>query len=150
MTSDISDDEPPASGTEDIDSMDPRTPRKRRRRRNITSTPRKRSRRTLAIPTPHSKAALRARAKNSKRLAIRPPPPERAYDFMNPIVHNLPDDPWLRAMQVLHVGSRPDVLPCRGEEYSKVLRAVEGLLDEGSGGCVCKFAHVYLCVYTRN
>lgn len=129
-----------ASSGEDDQEQVPRTPRKRGRRKKTQSiaTPRKRSKRTLAAPTPHSKAALRARAKRSKRLAIRPAPPERAYDFMNPMVHNLPDDPWLRAMQVLHVGSRPDVLPCREDEFVKVLRSVEGLLEEGSGGCVCK------------
>lgn len=135
----LSDEEPPASGEDDQEQI-PRTPRKQGRRKKSQDivTPRKRSKRTLAAPTPHSKAALRARAKRSKRLAIRPAPPERAYDFMNPMVHNLPDDPWLRAMQVLHVGSRPDVLPCREDEFVKVLRSVEGLLEEGSGGCVCK------------
>lgn len=134
-----SEEEPPVSGEDDQEQV-PRTPRKRGRRKKSQSivTPRKRSKRTLAAPTPHSKAALRARAKRSKRLGIRPAPPERAYDFMNPMVHNLPDDPWLRAMQVLHVGSRPDVLPCREDEFVKVLRSVEGLLEEGSGGCVCK------------
>ena len=48
----------------------------------------------------------------------------------------LPENPWLRVMQVLHVGARPDVLPCREKEYGQIMRAVEGLLEEGSGGCV--------------
>jgi len=46
-------------------------------------------------------------------------------------------DPWLRAMQALHVGARPEALPCRAEEYARVMRAVEELLEEGSGGCIC-------------
>ena len=50
---------------------------------------------------------------------------------------HLPKDPWLRAMNALHVGSRPDFLPCREEEFNKVLRCVSELLEEGSGGCVC-------------
>ena len=50
---------------------------------------------------------------------------------------NLSEDPWLHAMHALHVAARPEALPCRGEEYSRVLRAVEELLEEGSGGCVC-------------
>jgi hypothetical protein len=47
-------------------------------------------------------------------------------------------DPWLRAMQALHVGARPEALPCRTEEYGRVMRAVEELLEEGSGGCICE------------
>ncbi|KAH8991280.1 P-loop containing nucleoside triphosphate hydrolase protein [Lactarius akahatsu] len=45
-------------------------------------------------------------------------------------------DPWLRAMHALHVGARPEALPCRSEEYARVMRAVEELLEEGSGGCI--------------
>ncbi|EJD07069.1 P-loop containing nucleoside triphosphate hydrolase protein [Fomitiporia mediterranea MF3/22] len=112
------------------------TPSKKRRRARQVATPRKskRTKRTLAMPTPHSRAALRARAK-SKRMAFKPAP-QIAYDFMSSAGDNLPEDPWLRAMQVLHVGSRPDVLPCRDAEFLHILRAVEGLLEEGSGGCV--------------
>ena len=50
---------------------------------------------------------------------------------------HLPKDPWLRAIHSLHVGSRPDSLPCR-EEFNKVLKCIGELLEEGSGGCVCK------------
>ena len=56
---------------------------------------------------------------------------------------HLPKDPWLRAMHALHVGSRPDSLPCREEEFNKVLRCVGELLEEGSGGCVCKSIILY-------
>ncbi|KAH8092620.1 P-loop containing nucleoside triphosphate hydrolase protein [Cristinia sonorae] len=124
---DVSDDEPSV----------PRTPsRKRKRAPSTPRTPRtpSRKRTTKAAPTPHSKAALRARA-NRKRMAIRPPPPDRSTDISLQL-ENLPKDPWYRAMHVLHVASRPDALPCREEEYGKVLRSVEELIEEGSGGCV--------------
>ncbi|KAJ3501971.1 hypothetical protein NLJ89_g9099 [Agrocybe chaxingu] len=39
-------------------------------------------------------------------------------------------------MHALHVGSRPDALPCREDEYERVLRCVGELLEEGSGGCI--------------
>ena len=126
----------------DFDSADadpaeaPRTPSKKRKRpASTTSTPRrKRVAPALAAPTPHSKRALRARA---RRPAMRAPPPEMAAAF------SLGDasterDPWLRAMQALHVGARPEALPCRTEEYGRVMRAVEELLEEGSGGCICE------------
>ncbi len=48
------------------------------------------------------------------------------------------EDPFLRAMHVLHVASRPDVLPCRDEEYTEILSKVLTLLEEGAGGCICK------------
>jgi origin recognition complex subunit 1 len=47
-------------------------------------------------------------------------------------------DAWLRGMHALHVGARPEALPCRTEEYGRVMRAVEELLEEGSGGCICE------------
>ena len=48
------------------------------------------------------------------------------------------ENPFLRAMHVLHVASRPDVLPCRDEEYTEILGKVLTLLEEGAGGCICK------------
>ncbi|KAJ3540289.1 hypothetical protein NM688_g6247 [Phlebia brevispora] len=39
-------------------------------------------------------------------------------------------------MHVLHVAARPDTLPCREGEYAQIMRAVDELLEEGSGGCV--------------
>ncbi|KAI0790048.1 hypothetical protein C8Q75DRAFT_763757 [Abortiporus biennis] len=109
----------------------------RRRKRLVTATPRKRriSIANIAAPTPHSKAALRARAGRKKALAVRPPPPDRVGD-LEAMLKNIPKDPWLRAMHVLHVASRPEALPCREEEYARVLRAVEELVEEGSGGCI--------------
>lgn len=130
------------SEDDDDDNMVPRTPRKRRtaarpRTPRTPRTPRNKGGRAfkLAAPTPHSKAALRARASRKRTLAVRPPPLDRAHDLT--LLENIPKDPWLRAMHVLHVASRPDALPCREEEYGRVLRSVEQLLDEGSGGCVC-------------
>jgi len=106
---------------------------------NTTTTPR-RNRRTLAFPTPHSKVAIRARARKkiparSKSFVVRPP--QEPYRLQIDHV-NLSKDPWLRAMHVLHVAARPDALPCREEEYVHVLRSVEELLEEGSGGCICQ------------
>lgn len=118
----------------------PRTPRKRKRgtTTSVTSTPRRRRAANTAAPTPHSKAALRARALKKRQLAVRPPPgPSAADEFALSVVST---DPWLRAMHVLHVASRPEGtgtrLPCREGEYARVLTSVEELLDEGSGGCV--------------
>jgi hypothetical protein len=36
-------------------------------------------------------------------------------------------DPWLRAIHPLHIGARPDALPCHAEEYARVMHAVEDL-----------------------
>lgn len=131
-------DEEKADTTEEEEEEDipavPRTPSRKRKR--APSTPRRRRTTTVAAPTPHSKAALRARAQR-KRMAVRPPPPDRSADISLHL-EKLPKDAWLRAMHVLHVASRPEALPCRDEEYGKVLRSVEELVEEGSGGCVCK------------
>ncbi|PFH48309.1 hypothetical protein AMATHDRAFT_150197 [Amanita thiersii Skay4041] len=132
------------STTSDKDKPDPQTPsRKRRRRRRqstkTVSTPRK-ARKTLVHPTPHSRRVLnsqgagpgapsRGRGKNFRMPAQ--PLTYTAYDLSH-----LPQDPWLRAMHVLHVGSRPDALPCRDEEFQRILGCVGELLEEGSAGCV--------------
>lgn len=131
----------------DDDPDEPRTP-SRKRGRGQPKTPRKRTR-TVVQPTPHSKAAL-ARRKQKKRTETEPASPrkrkaatfairfpEQSLTFQASMAH-LPRDPWLRAMHALHVGSRPDVLPCREDEYARVLRCVGELLEEGSGGCVCE------------
>ncbi|KAL5526336.1 ORC1 [Sanghuangporus sanghuang] len=137
---DILSDIQPASEEEiDEDEVEAivQTPSKRRRRASQPTTPRKQKRRKyLAEPTPHSRAAMKGRKMSmSKRLAIKPAP-QIAYDYLKAFGDTLPQDPWLRALQVLHVGSRPDVLPCRENEFQRILRSVEGLLEEGSGGCV--------------
>ncbi|KAJ7076450.1 P-loop containing nucleoside triphosphate hydrolase protein [Mycena belliarum] len=108
------------------DSDEPKTPRKRGR--------------NIAHPTPHSKAALARRARGAgsgsprkrARLAVRSNNAALGFDSMG----HLPQDPWLRAMHVLHVGSRPDALPCREGEFDRVLGSVADILEEGSGGCV--------------
>ena len=135
VDSDDGDEGEPEDEEQDPDEAIPRTPSRKRKR--APSTPRRRRTKgtTLAAPTPHSKAALRARAKR-KHLTVRPPPPDRSTD-VSLHLESLPKDPWLRAMHVLHVASRPEALPCRDDEYQKVLRSVEELVEEGSGGCVC-------------
>lgn len=121
----------------------PSTP-SRKRKRVQTITPRKTKRsKTVVQPTPHSKATLSRRQKATssphkrKTFAIRLP--EQSLTFQASMAH-VPKDPWLRSMHALHVGSRPDSLPCREAEYERVLRCVGELLEEGSGGCICKRA----------
>jgi len=118
----------------------PKTPSRKRKRATITSTSTPRRSRTtkLAAPTPHSKAALRARARSKRTPAVRLPPPDFQTQEHYQQLENLPEDPWLRAMHVLHVAARPNTLPCREEEFNRVLRTVEEMLEEGSGGCVCE------------
>lgn len=119
------------------DELDPesdtlRTPSKRKRA--VTRTPSKpKANRERVQPTPHSRKSLAAR-KKKKPLRI----PRPAFDALLADAR-LPKDPWLRAQHFLHVGSRPDVLVGREEEYKRCLSAVEELVDEGSGGCVCQF-----------
>jgi len=117
--------------------------------KSTTATPRKRPTvvKPLAQPTPHSKKAAAARgrklgaqlspSKKKQKFTIRP----RTLPCINwsSSQSNLGSkDPWLRAMHMLHVGNRPDSLPCRDTEFDNVLRCVGELLEEGSGGCVCK------------
>ena len=128
---------------DDVDSAGmPQTPsRKRKRTTSVASTPRrKRVAPALAAPTPHSKRALRARA---RQLTLRAPLPEMA-GALSLGEASKEKDPWLRAMNALHVGARPDALPCRSEEYTRVMRAVEELIEEGSGGCICRLLNVLL------
>jgi len=145
---DSDDDELPITGADDRDTepdahsevLDdlPKTPSRKRKRTVSTpskSTPRKSRSNKLAAPTPHSKAAIRKR-NNRKGVVVRVPPPDLTREHYKQL-QKLPQDAWLRAMHVLHVAARPDILPCRGEEYSRVLRTVEELLEEGNGGCVC-------------
>ena len=115
----------------------PRTPRTPRRIRTAKEL--------LAQPTPHSKAALRKRKRTA--LAVRPPPPTDtgvSLELEAQLGPTASKDPWLRAMHVLHVAARPEALPCREEEYGRILRAVEELLEEGSGGCICALLLIYL------
>lgn len=128
---------------EDI-PMEPRTPSKKRARREphdkTTTTPRKRVKK-LAQPTPHSKAAARrlqaSPSKKKQKFTVRPRTLPSVMQAWNSNLRQLPSDPWLRAMHMLHVGNRPDSLPCRDAEFENVLRCVGEMLEEGSGGCVC-------------
>jgi len=134
----------------------PQTPSKKRARKTATpikipneittpsaSTTPRRSRRINATPitTPHSKAAVRDRARKKANTKTKSPPVPLLEDNYSKQIEqlNLPEDPWLRAMHLLHVAARPDALPCREEEFVRILRAVGELLEEGSGGCVCTY-----------
>ncbi|TFK36756.1 P-loop containing nucleoside triphosphate hydrolase protein [Crucibulum laeve] len=122
------------------DRKTPRTPSRKRKRGEGIKTPRKQRVRTLVEPTPRSRRHLvspsKSPSKKKSKFTIRPPRhPSLKSSTQNDFAH-LPKDPWLRAMHVLHVGSRPDALPCREEEFNKVLRCVGDVLEEGSGGCI--------------
>ncbi|KAI0749213.1 P-loop containing nucleoside triphosphate hydrolase protein [Daedaleopsis nitida] len=134
--------EPDSEEESEVESVvsEPKTP-SRKRKRGVPSTPKtprtprrpRADKGSLAQPTPHSKAALRRRKKTA--LAVRPPPPAEGTLELA-LARGLEGDSWLRAMHVLHVAARPGALPCREQEYGRVLRAVEELLEEGSGGCI--------------
>ncbi|KAF9075123.1 P-loop containing nucleoside triphosphate hydrolase protein [Rhodocollybia butyracea] len=126
--SEADDDDESVGNSEDEDDEDendqpPRTP-SRKRKRPTTSTPRRPRGRAIAHPTPHSKAALSRRGRAN------------TYAARDNVLQKLPEDPWLRGMHSLHVGSRPDALPCREPEFDQVQRSVAQLLEEGSGGCI--------------
>ena len=116
-----------------------KTPSKKRKRKvndhdDPFKTPSKRRRRLGGVePTPHSKAALRKR--RALKFKVKPP---TATVQDNATLQSLPADPYLRAMHTLHVGERPDALPCRDGEYVAILEAVLELLQETSGGCICE------------
>jgi origin recognition complex subunit 1 len=140
-------DTPRESGSGDSDSEDldhlisstrqvrttQRTPSKRARS-NSPITPRRR-----AAPTPHSKAALRTRLETKRRRVSQHVGSQPTFTDAMDLEH-LPKDARLRAMHALHVGSRPEALPCREDEYSNILSKVLELIEEGAGGCVCEFA----------
>lgn len=126
-----------ASEDEEDDRENPRTPKKRKRRTDESQfrTPRKglagRSG-TKITATPHSKAGFRTRQKLfARRLA---PKLEASTEDLS----HLSKDPFLRAMHVLHVGSRPDTLSGRDDQYADILGKVFQLIEEGAGGCVCE------------
>ncbi|KAM6490744.1 P-loop containing nucleoside triphosphate hydrolase protein [Amanita muscaria] len=128
----------------DSEGMEPRTPRKKRGRRSTissrTPSPRKRARTTrtttVVQPTPHSKRRSSVSSPRKSGTSKKFQMPAQPVPYMSFDLSHLPKDPWLRAMHVLHVGSRPDALPCREEEFQNVLTCVGELLEEGSGGCI--------------
>ena len=141
----VPEDESLEEGEEDGDESPSSRPRilrtpSRKRKRNVDihddplKTPSKRRRRVGGVePTPHSKAALRKR--RTLKFKVKPP---TATTQDNTTLQGMLADPYLRAMHTLHVGERPDTLPCRDEEYVAILEAVLELLQETSGGCICE------------
>ncbi|KAG6812758.1 hypothetical protein H0H92_000673 [Tricholoma furcatifolium] len=115
------------SDEEDYSQM----PSRKRKRGLSASHPPSKRRTATATPRKRGKKRVKANAASDK-FSIRPDTLTFAVEDLS----HLPRDPWLRSMHVLHVGSRPDALPCREEEFEKVLRCVGELLEEGSGGCV--------------
>ena len=117
-----------------------RTPNKKRKRNeddhdNPFKTPSKRRRGAGGVDPARSKATLRRR--RTLKFKVKPP---KATAQDNTALQSLPADPYLRAMHTLHVGERPDTLPCRDEEYVAILEAVLELLQETSGGCICEYS----------
>lgn len=141
--------EPTGSDLE-LDDDIPKTPSKRKRSgmTSATTTPRHKRIRNLAMPTPHSKAALKARRKKVTMI-VKPPPPGMDEEHYKQL-QKLPKDPWLRGMHALHVAARPNELPCREEEYGRVLRSVLELVEEGSGGCVCESELIFLAWFRHS
>ena len=133
-----------ASGVEEDDAfVELRTPSRKRKRKDEKMRRNFRRNKTPTQPTPHSEAALVRRQKADSSPRKHKSDPIFGISFSQLLnsktnMAHLPKDPWLRAMHALHVGSRPDSLPCREEEFNKVLRCIGELLEEGSGGCVCK------------
>jgi origin recognition complex subunit 1 len=131
---------PSRTRRQDLTSV-PVTPNRSPRKRVTIDSPSKpktpgkprQSMKKIAQPTPHTKARVDRR---KLPTVVRAAPPQFASSQQLSPVKSV--DPWLRAMNALHVASRPDVLRCREDEYAKVLRSVEQLVEEGSGGCVCK------------
>ena len=133
-----------ASGVGEDDSfVEPRTPSRKRKRKDEKMFRNVRHNKNPPQPTPHSEATLARRQKAGSTPRKHKSDPifgissSQLLNSKTNMAH-LPKDPWLRAMHALHVGSRPDSLPCREEEFNKVLRCIGELLEEGSGGCVCK------------
>jgi hypothetical protein len=62
---------------------------------------------------------------------------ENILPFQPILLRNMADYNWFI------LPNRPDVLPCRDTEWSDVFDKVYSLLEEGSGGCVCKYLHVF-------
>jgi hypothetical protein len=62
---------------------------------------------------------------------------ENIFPFQPILLRNMADYNWFI------LPNRPDVLPCRDTEWSDVFDKVYSLLEEGSGGCVCKYLHVF-------
>lgn len=149
MAGDEENDEEEYEDDDELDTLgEPQTPSKKRKN-GALQTPRKNKRnRTFVQPTPHSKAALARRNRDvnesprKRKIAMTFRFPEQSLTFQASMAH-LPKDPWLRSMHALHVGSRPDTLPCRDDEYQLVMTSVSQLLEEGSGGCICAYLVIF-------
>lgn len=145
-----SDEDVAGEDDDDFDALEPRRPSKKRKRGQAGPKTPNRRRASVAQPTPHSKRAIIKRRKLKaavngsprKRKLGKVPHREPKLSFETDMSY-LPPDPWLRAMHVLHVGNRPEALPCRSDEYSKVFACVEELLEEGSGGCICRLSFMH-------
>lgn len=113
-----------------------------------TQGKRKRSRQTKSVSTPRKKRNAPATpSKRSRSVAKRTTTPKKrrlkvaeTYGAitteLDPLL--LPEDPFERALYLLHVGATPDTLPCRESEFVDVLMRVEEGVESGGGGCLCE------------
>jgi len=110
-----------------------------------TSTPRKRKAKTVVAIKGKKKRRITTTAKpggvatpsKGRRKAH---PKSSTSNLPTTIApEDLPQDPYQRALRLLHVGATPDSLPCREEEFVDVLSRVEDGVEGGGGGCLCKF-----------
>jgi len=137
-----SDEEHPGEQSEEDEDEDGKhkSPRKRQSQssRKPPRTPRRsRTKRIKATPTPSSKEAMVAR-KRGRKIRIDRGGTFGSADADREAMMKLPKDPYLRAMHLLHVAARPDALPGRDAEFDEILGSVLRVLEEGSGGCICK------------
>ncbi len=101
------------------------TPSKRKRKSpGVLATPPKR----MVIHTPSSKGTPR-RIVTKKPLEITPLP-QRVYTELSK-----PASPHEIARARLHVSAVPDSLPCREEEYRRILTFLEDAILDGNGAC---------------
>ncbi|KIJ51495.1 hypothetical protein M422DRAFT_224152 [Sphaerobolus stellatus SS14] len=108
---------------------------KKRKKQGVQSTPRKQPKiNGIAAPTPHSKRVVKMKKRRKAVEAMVFRPQKTTTDYAR--LKSLPPDPFLRAMHVLHVGARPETLPCREDEYAQIMSAVFTLLEDNTGGCI--------------
>ncbi|KAF8336554.1 P-loop containing nucleoside triphosphate hydrolase protein [Cantharellus anzutake] len=105
----------------------PTTPSSARSRRTVS---------TSASPSKRRHDSSRSPTKRRRIADLLAPEDFASFTNGSEDLSHLPENPFLRAMHVLHVSSRPDVLPCRDEEYMEILSKVLTLLEEGAGGCI--------------
>ncbi|TIA93657.1 hypothetical protein E3P99_00080 [Wallemia hederae] len=129
MEADKSEEEDAHDGNIDEVSSDDDTDTRKRRRGGVNATPRKNKSRIVGHFTPSKKRNLQQRrAANAVK-----PLPAPAIESLNDTTDR---DAKSLSRALLHVGATPGYLPCREDEYLMIEGCIEGLLEDGQGGCV--------------